>query len=626
MFGCCEKALISASLLAASLCCAAPASAQSAEEMDILQMIYRDKDLVVTATRSAKPVSQVAENVTVITAEEIEAINAHTLTDVLYHVTGVQIDIQGGPGSITNAYVQGSDPRHVQVMVDGVSLNNLADNFADIGAFPVQQIERVEIVKGPASSAWGSALGGVINIITKSADPKRSFGGTVSASIGERGTGDFRAAASGTAGRLGYYLYGGGLTSDGLTRNTLADAGNFYGKLQLHASEQLQLQYTLGYTRGSRGAGEASAFDLSFKNNVEYLFSTLALNYTITDHLELNLSGRSLKQHANFLSTQLSTGLEQESNSDETTIGGSAKLNWRSGMHNLMVGADYDDGELESEAIKDGKQDREKWALFANDTMTLGDFSLTPGIRYDQTGTNGDFLSPSLGVTYVPVEHTILRAYVARGFNIPSLGSTFGAGEVFFSVANPDLKVEKVWSYAVGIESSVLKYLWGKATGFSHDIRDVIATEQRADGTFMSVNSGKQRRQGVELELKTLPLFNTSLLAGYTFVDAEDRETGERIADIPRYTYDVGLDYNDNDSFKGALRGHYIWWNASAEQNGRYNAMIWDLNLTRKVVSKGRMAVEAFFTARNIFNGSQYLNGFFTNPGRWFEGGLRVKF
>lgn len=622
MFGCFGKAAVCASLLTAPLCWAVSASAQSAEEMDILQMIYRDKDLVVTPTRSAKPVSQVAENITVITAEEIEAINAHTLTDVLFHVTGVQIDIQGGPGSITNAYIQGSDPRHVQVMVDGVSLNNLADNFADIGALPVQQMERIEIVKGPASSAWGSALGGIINIITKSADPKRSFGGTVSASIGERGTGDFRAAASGTAGRLGYYLYGGGLTSDGLTRNTPADAGSFYGKLQMQASEQLQLQYTLGYTKGSRGIGDIP--DLSFRNDVEYLFSTLALNHTITDHLELNLSGRISKQHASFLSTQLSTGLEQENGADDTTIGGSAKLNWRSGMHNLLVGADYDDGELESDAIKDGKQDRQKWALFANDTVTLGDFSFTPGIRYDQTGTNGDFLSPSLGVTYVPVEHTILRAYVARGFNIPSLGSTFSDG--FFSVANPDLTVEKVWSYSVGIESSVLKYLWGKATAFSHDIRDVIATEQRADGTFISVNSGKQRRQGVELELRTLPLFNTSLLAGYAFVDAEDRQTGDRIADIPRYTYDVGLDYNDNDALKGALRGHYIWWNASVEQNGRYTAMIWDLNLTRKIVSKGRMAVEAFFTARNIFNGSQYLNGFFTNPGRWFEGGLRVKF
>ena len=74
--------------------------------MDILQMIYKDKDLV-TPTRSPKPISQVAENITVIDAEEIEAINAHTLTDVLWHVTGVQMDIQGGPGIINKRIYSG---------------------------------------------------------------------------------------------------------------------------------------------------------------------------------------------------------------------------------------------------------------------------------------------------------------------------------------------------------------------------------------------------------------------------------------------------------------------------------------------------------------------------------------
>jgi outer membrane cobalamin receptor len=145
------KAAVVAVSLSFALCSPPPASAQSDEEMDILRMIYKDQDLV-TPTRSPKPISQVAENITVIDSDEIEAINAHTLSDVLLHVTGVQMDIQGGPGSITNARIQGSDQRHVRVIVDGVSLNNLSDNFADIGAFPVQRIERIEIIKGPASS------------------------------------------------------------------------------------------------------------------------------------------------------------------------------------------------------------------------------------------------------------------------------------------------------------------------------------------------------------------------------------------------------------------------------------------------------------------------------------------
>jgi len=100
------KAAVVAFSLSFALCSPHPAFAQSDEEMDILRMIYKDQDLV-TPTRSPKPISQVAENITVIDAEDIEAINAHTLSDVLLHVTGMQVDITGGPGSITNARIQG---------------------------------------------------------------------------------------------------------------------------------------------------------------------------------------------------------------------------------------------------------------------------------------------------------------------------------------------------------------------------------------------------------------------------------------------------------------------------------------------------------------------------------------
>ncbi len=133
---------------------------------------------------------------------------------------------------------------------------------------------------------------------------------------------------------------------------------------------------------------------------------------------------------------------------------------------------------------------------------------------------------------------------------------------------------------------------------------------------------------GVEVELRTLPVWNTSLIAGYTYIDSRDRETGLRITGIPTYTYDLGIDYNDNEAWRGALRGHYIWWNAAAIENvtGMYKAMIWDLNLARKVTERGSAVVEVFFTAHNIFNGAQYATGFYPNPKRWFEGGLRCKF
>ena len=602
-----------------------PAYAQDKEELQILQMFYKEEELVVTPTRYPKPIFQVAENITVITSKDIESMNAHTLTDVLNTIPGIQMDIKGGPGSGTNAHIQGSEFKHVLVMIDGVTLNNLSDNFADISAIPVQNIERIEIIKGPASSSWGSSLGGVINIITKNPAQARKIEGTLSASYGERNTEDYRAEITGKIGKFGYYVYGGNLISDGFRSNTHFYENNVYTKLQWDIAEKANLLFTFGYNKGNRGLGEIPDEDISFKNNFEYLYSTLSLNYSITDEADLNLSLRTSRQNTEFFLNQLSTGDKLGVNTAyDNENGGSAKFSYRYGLHSLVIGTDYDDGELESNAITGGKQELEKWAIYSNDTVVIDKFSITPGIRYDHTNTNGDFLSPSLGVTYRLTENTLLSAYVARGFSIPPLASTFGTG--FFSVPNPDLEVEKVWSYQAGLESTAIKYLWVKTTLFRHDISDAIDSEELPDETFRTVNNGKQRRQGIELEIKTIPVYSTSLYAGTAYVNVKDKDTGKRLQNIPEYTYDIGIQYDDNKTFRGLLAGHYIWWNAETSLKGKYSSLIWDLNLMKRIYRKDHRDVEIFFTAHNIFNGSQYLQGAFKNPRRWVEGGIRLKF
>jgi vitamin B12 transporter len=256
--------------------------------------------------------------------------------------------------------------------------------------------------------------------------------------------------------------------------------------------------------------------------------------------------------------------------------------------------------------------------------LTLGDFSLIPGLRYDYTSTNGDFWSPSLGATYSLAGNTILRAYVARGFNIPPLGST--SGESLFFKGNPDLKMETVWSYAAGFETAALHYFWLKTMFFRNDINDVLENEILPGRLFTFINKGKQRRQGVETEVKTMPVFNTSVLAGYAFNDATNRITGEEITGIARYTIDVGIQYDDRKSLQGTLKGHYIRWHGNPLDNGRYSAMVWDLNLAKKVLTGETTTAVLFFTAHNLFNGAQYPVSPFRNPGRWFEGGVRFNF
>lgn len=596
--------------------------AVSEREYKTLLLFFEEKDIVFSPTRHKKPISQTAENVTIITAKEIEAMNAHTLVDVLNIIPGVQIEIKGGPGISAQPHIQGSDFRHVRVLIDGVTLNNLSDNIADIGALPVQNIEQVEIIKGPASSAWGSSLGGVINIITKS--PTEASKGTVSVSYGERNTGDFRVETSGKKGGLGYYVFASNLSSDGMWPGTSVSSNNFYSRLNFEISPKTNIYFTFDYNDGSRGLGEFPDFDFQFDNSYEYWFSTLGLNAQTSDNSKFNFSFRTLKQAADYELRQLSTGLQLDKTiSTDEVIGASTKFIIQPQTHTVVIGADFERGTLESNTITGDEQSIEKRAVYANDTITSGKWSFTPGIRYDYTSANDDFISPSFGVTYNPSKDTILRASIARGFNIPPLSWTFGTG--FFFLPNPDLKMEKAWSYQAGLETSALRYIWLKATAFRHDVSDAIVAETLPSGFSVRVNKEKIRRQGFEIEVKTMSFHNTSLFAGFAFVDAENRRTGETIKNIARYTCDIGLKYA-TETFKGILKGHYIWWNAEAANEGKYDSFVWDLHLTKSVYRRSGKTLEVFFSAHNLFNASQYLDVNFKNPRRWVEGGLRFKY
>jgi vitamin B12 transporter len=621
------------------------ASAQSEEEIQTLQMFFKEEELVVTPTRSPKPVSQVAENISVITAKEIEEMNYHTLPEVLNNIPGLQVDMSS-PWFGT-ALIQGTKQERSIVKIDGVTVNYLSSNTVDFGAIPVQNIERIEIIKGPASSAWGSSLGGIINIITKPAGDSTKSGGTVSASYGDHNTGDYKTEASGRIENVGYYIYAGNFRSNGFSPNNEFDENNLYTKLNWDITKTADLLFTFGYNKGTRGTGVFSYLteSLSINDNFEYLLSTLSLNYSINDDADLSLSFRTSRKNLKR-DTILDTGGElrrQKENSNE--YGGSVKFTWEKSIHNLVIGADYDYGKPDvKDKLDYGSIDSlfcmidtaycstatidkslENWAVFANDTLTFNKLSVTPGIRYDYTNIGGDFLSPSLGITYKLIKKTILRAYAARGFNTPTLEETHGIGFTGFT-SNSDLEVEKVWSYQTGIETSALKYIWIKTTLFRHDIWDTIFYEELTDGGTTAVNKEKQRRQGVEMEMKTVPVYNTSLFAGYAYVDADNRTTGEEIIKYAKYTYDIGLRYNDNKSFMAKLKGHYIWWIPDPDIHSEHDSFIWDINITKKIYGKDDRTVKAFFTVHNIFNGSQYLDEAFKNPERWIEGGVKLIF
>ncbi len=624
-----------------------PALAQTEEEMQILRMYYREEELVITPTRILKPTSQVAENITVITAKDIEEMNAHTVAETLERITGVFVDFAGHDfGSSSLLHIQGSEDRHVLVMVDGVTWNFLGGGNAETNSIPVKIIDRIEIIKGPASSAWGSALGGVINIITKEPGNGRNPSGTISASYGERSTQDYSADVSGKTGSIGYYLYAGHQDSDGLRDNRFFHNNSLYSKISLPLAKDVNLGFTFGYSEPEQKFLDSPGSDITSEGNIRTLFATLCLDADITRELAFDLAFYTFRQDFIQTSDVFGSGLFgpagdlfSENIFKERTTGGTAKFVWRHDIHTVVMGADISRGSvnqtinlgpflqsLDLPASLTANPEVSRWAVFVNDTITLGKFSITPGIRYDHNSVSGPFTSPSLGLTYKTGEHTILRTSVARGFTMPPL--SFSSGGALFIDPNPSLKPERVWSYQAGLESSVTEYLWIKAALFYHDMKDAIVREPSGGGppafNDLFVNQGGIKRKGIELETETAPFHNVSLKAGFAFVKKKSSEDSK---DTDNYLYNIILKYDDRKSFMAQLFGHYIWWDINDPAlKAKYNAFIFDLNLGKKIYSTEKTNTEMFLTFHNIFNRSQYTVEDQKNPGRWLEAGLRLKF
>ncbi len=603
---------------------AVPAFADS-EGLESLGIIEKSEGPSVTTSRVPRPTSKTAENITVITAEQIAHLNAHTLADVLQTVPGIQLDYLRTPSTSTYFNIQGALNTTVLVLIDGIRNNDYQQNMALPGLIPVQQIERIEIIRGAASTAWGSALGGVINIITKSPNQERSATGMLTGSTGSQFTADNRGELSGTINRFGYYLTAGNLRSDGLSPNTGTNLNSLYGKLAYHLPGNGTLTVGASQLTASPGTDEA---DIGPPRNWGFVHDNnenrrtggfLKFSQPLGTKLTLDIDGylNSRDDHAKWggRDGQGAITFFNDRFVREDSHGTNARLTWGDGQKNLVTGFEYGHvhargGDLlNPPPLYDMTWD--SWSLYANGAYTLDRFTILPGIRYDITGTAGDKTSYSLGITCKLTESTTLRAYAADGFSLPTL-------------TNPGT-LQKIKTVQSGVESGSIPYLWLKGTYFFNTLRN-----SQSGGQITTTN---QDRQGFEIEARTTPVYNFSLAAGYTYLYVNNSDTGERLQtnsdqSVPPHLVKLALNYDHADlGLHGVLTGNYVWWNSPADYPSRSSGMIWDLHLNWKLKPVYTLSPELFFSGHNLFNGAQSVDEeLYPNAKRWFDGGIRVRF
>ena len=574
--------------------------------------------IVVTATRSPQEASNVAANISVITAEEIEQLPVSTVAEALQFVPGVTIDFQGGPGSDASGIsIHGSDTRHVAIYQDGVPLNLLVNSRTDLSSLPVENIERIEVYKGSASSAWGSALGGVVNIITKSPDGKRPVSTDATVSYGEYDTLKTRATVTGTAGRLGWSVSGTHEKSSGFMEYTDYRQSSGYGKLDYDLGKlgRVDLVAFFGDDQDSQPLPNYSEFwDHREQRRV---YQRLAWEIAPADTLLVTAEVRH-HQYDTRIDDVYATRRIIYNDYEDESWGASLKANWDIASTNtLSAGFDADWGDYDWVYYTDTYDTRDQ-AIWANDTATFGPLTVTAGLRYDDDLNFGSQVSPSAGAVYRFSRYqALLRAQAARGFSAPPAAWVNDP-----AYGNTDLDAETANTYQIGGEIQPWRFFKADATVFRADVDDLI-TWEAATNRFQNVDSVK--RQGVEGGLTASTDFGLTLYFGGCYVDVFDTDTDERIQDIAKLTYTARVLYT-GDRLSHTLVGRYIDHNSSYDET-RDKRFVWDYKLMiRLPLPKTYGTAKLFFNIYNLTDSDYLYRDSRPKPGRCVEGGIQFVF
>ncbi len=543
--------------------------------------IKKLNDIIVTS-KSNQSIEDLSNTVTIITAEDIEKLNAVDIKDVLLKSAGM-IEIGGGrsPGR-TYVSTRGTRQSDTLFLVDGKRGNPTADyiEYSDFeyNTVPLSAIERIEIVKGAKSSIYGSdAMGGVVNIITKK-DSRKIYGALdvrAGASNAKNGgdTQNYSANIGGNiSDKLFMFLDVSKTNRDATGDNTGTfieglDSTSGITKLRyvIDDTQNIYASYLKGVDKRDDYKGpqtykiERDIYSLGYEKSFEKV--ALSLDYT----------------NAKTDTTSNTSAFKGEHNLNTDTLDAEAKIS-AIPYNYLIVGAGTtkDKYERYDKATSIGKNfDRRANNYYIQDEIELGDFIFTIGTILDDNEKYGTEWSPNTGAVYKIDDKQRLKLNYSEGFKAPSLkegdsGYLFDAKPIpsmnVIIKGNDDLKPETSKSYELAYEFYGEDTTF-KAAVFRTDLKDMISEKLISRTTpppfpikfnYQYQNIDRANIKGFETDFKYNFNENHTFNANYTYIKTKDESTGDELEFRPKNTINLGLSSEFGWGISSYLSANYI--------------------------------------------------------------------
>ena len=529
--------------------------------------------VVVTATRTAQPADRTGESVSVVTGEDLKLQQTISVTDALQLTPGSIITRNGGVGQNATVSLRGAEVGQSLVLIDGVRINDPSsvDNQALLGDVLANNIDRVEILRGPQSTLYGStAIGGVVNIITRTGGDK-PVDLRASAEGGSFDTYRLNAGANGTygmvdyGGAVNYFSTGGISAADKADGNPETDGYRNVGatgNVRVHVLDNVSVDLR-GYYTAARSDVDGYNASFSFGDTPQYNKNSLmagyaGLNADLFDgrfHNRLGIVGTRTdrKLFGEFDFVPPFPFLDHETFSGK---GGTARVEYQgtfdlNDSNQITFGAESQRDTYSSEGFGNFPSPLEQGARrttsgFGQWQTTLFDqLTLTAGVRYDGDSQFGGHTSLKFaGAWEVPEWGTVIHANYGDGFKAPSLY------ELFSQYSNPltNLKPETARGYEVGVKQRFLDdRISASVTWFSRKTKNQIdffscpfsppfpdGCDVRPFGFYYNI--GRTRAQGAEFEIAADLFENVTASVNLTDMASEDLDLRTDLARRPRIT------------------------------------------------------------------------------------------